>query len=106
MNRFRLRRPSMYYIAGKKQTGNIQMTKGCYMLSSEESRIPPIITFLKLLTLAISIGTGGPFGAEGPYIATGGVFGSLTDQVIHNIFRRPENHSHCRGLRRNWHRQY
>ncbi|HVI44048.1 MAG TPA: chloride channel protein [Chitinophaga sp.] len=48
-----------------------------------ESRIPPIITFLKPLSAAISIGTGGPFGAEGPIIATGGALGSFTGQVIH-----------------------
>jgi H+/Cl- antiporter ClcA len=49
----------------------------------EESRIPPIITFLKPLSAAISIGTGGPFGAEGPIIATGGAFGSVTGQWMH-----------------------
>jgi len=49
----------------------------------EDSRIPPAITFLKPLSAAISIGTGGPFGAEGPIIATGGAFGSLTGQWIH-----------------------
>ena len=49
----------------------------------EDSRIPPVITFLKPLSAAISIGTGGPFGAEGPIIATGGAFGSLTGQAMH-----------------------
>ncbi|MFL5787224.1 MAG: chloride channel protein [Flavisolibacter sp.] len=48
-----------------------------------ESRIPPILTFLKPISAAISIGTGGPFGAEGPIIATGGAFGSLTGQLMH-----------------------
>jgi chloride channel protein, CIC family len=33
-----------------------------------ESRIPPRLTFLKPLSAAVSIGTGGPFGAEGPII--------------------------------------
>ena len=47
-----------------------------------ESRIPARITFLKPLSAAISIGTGGPFGAEGPIIATGGALGSLLGQVI------------------------
>jgi H+/Cl- antiporter ClcA/CBS domain-containing protein len=47
-----------------------------------ESKIPPIITFLKPLSAAISIGTGGPFGAEGPIIATGGAFGSVTGQIM------------------------
>ncbi len=49
----------------------------------DESRIPPVITFLKPVSAAISIGTGGPFGAEGPIIATGGAFGSLTGQLMH-----------------------
>jgi len=48
-----------------------------------DSRIPPAITLLKPLSAAISIGTGGPFGAEGPIIATGAAFGSLTGQWIH-----------------------
>jgi len=49
----------------------------------DESKIPPLITILKPLSAAISIGTGGPFGAEGPIIATGGAFGSLTGQLMH-----------------------
>lgn len=47
-----------------------------------ESRIAPRITFLKPLSAAIAIGTGGPFGAEGPIIATGGALGSLLGQII------------------------
>lgn len=47
-----------------------------------ESRINPIIIFLKPISAAISIGTGGPFGAEGPIISTGGAFGSLTGQIM------------------------
>jgi chloride channel protein, CIC family len=46
------------------------------------SRIPPRITFLKPLSAAIAIGTGGPFGAEGPIIATGAAFGSLVGQLL------------------------
>ena len=49
----------------------------------DESRIPPLITLLKPLSAAISIGTGGPFGAEGPIISTGGAFGSFTGQIMH-----------------------
>lgn len=49
---------------------------------SNESRIPPRVTFLKPLSAAISIGTGGPFGAEGPIIATGGALGSFVGQVL------------------------
>ncbi|HSD62479.1 MAG TPA: chloride channel protein [Ignavibacteriaceae bacterium] len=48
-----------------------------------ESRIPPRLTFLKPISAAFSIGTGGPFGAEGPIIATGGAFGSLIGQLLH-----------------------
>jgi H+/Cl- antiporter ClcA len=47
-----------------------------------ESRIPARLTFLKPLSAAISIGTGGPFGAEGPIIATGGAMGSLLGQIV------------------------
>jgi chloride channel protein, CIC family len=47
-----------------------------------ESRIPARVTFLKPLSAAVSIGTGGPFGAEGPIIATGGALGSLLGQII------------------------
>ena len=47
-----------------------------------QSRVPPRVTFLKPLSAAISIGTGGPFGAEGPIIATGGALGSLFGQVM------------------------
>ncbi|MBS1644286.1 MAG: chloride channel protein [Bacteroidetes bacterium] len=49
----------------------------------DESKIPPLITLLKPISAAFSIGTGGPFGAEGPIIATGGAFGSVTGQIMH-----------------------
>ncbi|MDB5357164.1 MAG: chloride channel protein [Phycisphaerales bacterium] len=49
---------------------------------TRESRIPPRLTFLKPLSAAIAIGTGGPFGAEGPIIATGGALGSLVGQLL------------------------
>lgn len=47
-----------------------------------ESKIPPRITFLKPVSSAIAIGTGGPFGAEGPIIATGGALGSFIGQLL------------------------
>jgi H+/Cl- antiporter ClcA len=50
---------------------------------TNDSRIPVRMTFLKPLSAAIAIGTGGPFGAEGPIIATGGALGSLVGQLIH-----------------------
>ncbi|MBV8255284.1 MAG: chloride channel protein [Chitinophaga sp.] len=49
---------------------------------TNESRIKPVITILKPLSAAISIGTGGPFGAEGPIISTGGAFGSFAGQIM------------------------
>src|SRR5579885_2178921 len=47
------------------------------------SRIEPRVAILKPLSAAIAIGTGGPFGAEGPIIQTGGAFGSLIGQFVH-----------------------
>ena len=47
------------------------------------SRIPPRLVLLKPLSSAVAIGTGGPFGAEGPIIATGGALGSLVGQLLH-----------------------
>ena len=47
------------------------------------SRVEPRVAFLKPLSSAISIGSGGPFGAEGPIIMTGGAFGSLVAQFLH-----------------------
>jgi H+/Cl- antiporter ClcA/CBS domain-containing protein len=49
---------------------------------TNESRIPARVTFLKPLSAALAIGTGGPFGAEGPIIATGGALGSLIGQWV------------------------
>jgi len=48
-----------------------------------ESKIAPRITFLKPISSAVAIGTGGPFGAEGPIIATGGALGSFLGQLLH-----------------------
>jgi chloride channel protein, CIC family len=47
------------------------------------SRIQPRVAVLKPISAAIAIGTGGPFGAEGPIIQTGGAVGSLVGQVFH-----------------------
>src|SRR5689334_24366386 len=47
------------------------------------SRIAPRVAILKPLSAAIAIGTGGPFGAEGPIIQTGGAVGSLVGQLMH-----------------------
>lgn len=47
-----------------------------------ESRMSPKVAVLKPLSSAISIGSGGPFGAEGPIIMTGGAIGSLFAQCF------------------------
>jgi CIC family chloride channel protein len=47
------------------------------------SRIEPKVAILKPISSAISIGSGGPFGAEGPIIMTGGAVGSLIAQLFH-----------------------
>jgi chloride channel protein, CIC family len=46
------------------------------------SRVAPRLAILKPLSSAISIGSGGPFGAEGPIIMTGGAFGSMISQFF------------------------
>ncbi|TAM86415.1 MAG: chloride channel protein [Candidimonas sp.] len=47
-----------------------------------DSNIPPRVTWLKPVSSAFAIGTGGPFGAEGPIISTGGALGSLIGQLL------------------------
>ena len=47
------------------------------------SKVQPRLAILKPLSAALSIGTGGPFGAEGPIIMTGGAFGSMIAQFFH-----------------------
>jgi len=68
---------------GSKAIGGHGIPEAMEKIILEDSKIPPALTFLKPLSAAVSIGTGGPFGAEGPIIATGGAFGSLTGQLIH-----------------------
>jgi CIC family chloride channel protein len=47
------------------------------------SKVSPKVAILKPIASAITIGTGGPFGAEGPIIMTGGAFGSMIAQFFH-----------------------
>jgi H+/Cl- antiporter ClcA len=47
------------------------------------SKVQPRVALLKPISSAIAIGTGGPFGAEGPIIMTGGAVGSITAQFLH-----------------------
>ncbi len=49
---------------------------------TNRSRISPRVAILKPISAAIAIGTGGPFGAEGPIIQTGGAVGSIIGQII------------------------
>lgn len=49
---------------------------------TNQSRISPRAAIAKPLSSAVAIGTGGPFGAEGPIIVTGGAIGSLIGQVL------------------------
>lgn len=46
------------------------------------SKVEPKVAILKPISSAISIGSGGPFGAEGPIIMTGGAFGSMIAQLF------------------------
>jgi H+/Cl- antiporter ClcA len=52
------------------------------MILTNQSKIKPAITYLKPISSAISIGSGGPFGAEGPIISTGGALGSMVGQLL------------------------
>jgi H+/Cl- antiporter ClcA/CBS domain-containing protein len=47
-----------------------------------QSRMSPTVAVLKPLSSGIAIGSGGPFGAEGPIIMTGGAIGSLVGQLL------------------------
>jgi len=47
------------------------------------SRVEPRVAILKPVSAAVSIGSGGPFGAEGPIIMTGGAIGSILAQHLH-----------------------
>lgn len=50
---------------------------------TRHSRISPGVALAKPASAAVAIGTGGPFGAEGPIIVTGGALGSLAGQLLH-----------------------
>ncbi len=65
------------------------------------SRIEPRVAILKPISSAISIGSGGPFGAEGPIIMTGGAFGSHDRAVLPSHQRRAQNPAGSGRCRRN-----
>src|SRR5579885_3316861 len=58
------------------------MPETIYSILRDGSKVKPRVAMLKPLSAAITIGTGGPFGAEGPIIMTGGAFGSLLAQFL------------------------
>jgi CIC family chloride channel protein len=59
------------------------MPEAIEAILTRESRIQPRVALLKPISAAVSIGTGGPFGAEGPIIMTGGAVGSVLAQLLH-----------------------
>lgn len=69
-----------YY--GSKAIRGHGIPEAMEQILTNQSKIKPAITYLKPLSAAISIGTGGPFGAEGPIIATGGALGSTIGQLL------------------------
>ncbi len=61
------------------------------------SRMEPRLAVLKPISSAVSIGTGGPFGAEGPIIVTGGALGSIVGQLLHLTAARAAHAARGRG---------
>lgn len=72
----------MAYFGSKAIRGH-GIPEAMEQILTNQSKIKPAITYLKPISSAISIGTGGPFGAEGPIIATGGALGSTLGQLLH-----------------------
>ena len=73
---------SLMALYGSKAIRGHGIPEAMEQILTNQSRIKPSIMYLKPLSAAISIGTGGPFGAEGPIIATGGALGSTLGQLI------------------------
>lgn len=69
-----------YY--GSKAIRGHGIPEAMEQILTNQSKVNPAITYLKPLSAAISIGTGGPFGAEGPIISTGGALGSTLGQLL------------------------
>ncbi|HTU74057.1 MAG TPA: chloride channel protein [Trebonia sp.] len=59
------------------------MPEAIAAILTSKSKVEPRVAVLKPVSAAISIGTGGPFGAEGPIIMTGGAVGSILAQFLH-----------------------
>ncbi len=73
---------ALFAFYGSKAIRGHGIPEAMEQILTNESKIKPTITYLKPISSAISIGTGGPFGAEGPIIATGGALGSTFGQLI------------------------
>lgn len=73
---------SLMALYGSKAIRGHGIPEAMEQILVNQSKIKPSITYLKPLSSAISIGTGGPFGAEGPIIATGGALGSTIGQLF------------------------
>jgi chloride channel protein, CIC family len=69
-------------VYGSKAIRGHGIPEAMEQILTNQSKIKPSVMYLKPLSSAISIGTGGPFGAEGPIIATGGALGSTFGQLI------------------------
>ena len=65
-----------------------------------KSRMSPKVAMLKPISSGIAIGSGGPFGAEGPIIMTGGALGSLIGQFFHITAARAQDAAGGRRRRR------
>jgi H+/Cl- antiporter ClcA/CBS domain-containing protein len=68
---------------GSEQIRGHGMPEAIDSILTNGSRIAPKIALLKPVSAAVSIGSGGPFGAEGPIIMTGGAVGSILAQHLH-----------------------
>jgi H+/Cl- antiporter ClcA len=69
-------------VYGSKAIRGHGIPEAMEQILTNQSKIKPTITYLKPISSAISIGSGGPFGAEGPIIATGGALGSTLGQLL------------------------
>ncbi|HWU69545.1 MAG TPA: chloride channel protein [Stenotrophobium sp.] len=67
---------------GSEQIRGHGMPEAIDAILRKGSKIQPRVAVLKPISAAVTIGTGGPFGAEGPIIMTGGAFGSLLSQLL------------------------
>lgn len=68
---------------GSDQVRGHGMPETIEVILTGSSRVEPKVAILKPISAAISIGTGGPFGAEGPIVMTGGAMGSVVAQFLH-----------------------